>query len=226
MIQPLYSELLKKYGSQGWWPLISYREKTGCAYHPQDYSVPKTAAEQFEIICGAVLTQNTAWKNAEKAVHTLHEKGFTSPYAILSAPQDTIKRCIRCAGYYNQKYSYLITLCRFLHHRSTENAPTRSELLDLRGIGKETADTLLLYAWRKPQFIVDAYTRRILQALHLISPRETYDSIQEKIIHTIPRDPNIYNEFHALFVVHGKNHYSTRKEPDPVKDLILRRKDV
>jgi endonuclease-3 related protein len=177
----LYKTLLKKYGKQNWWPTIT-REKEN---------------QKIEIAIGAILTQNTSWKNVEKALHNLNKKGLLSK-DIINIPKEELASLIKPAGYYNQKAERIQNLIKFLIKNKN---PTREELLKLKGVGKETADSILLYAYNKPYFIIDAYTKRLFSHLNF----KTYDEWQSYFHKKLPRDIELYKEFHALIVEHMKN---------------------
>ncbi|ERP30757.1 endonuclease III domain-containing protein [Chitinivibrio alkaliphilus] len=218
MIHDLYKALLETYGQQGWWPLVSRCPEN--AYHPGDYTPPQREEERFETLCGAILTQNTTWDNAQKAVHALRRSGIRSAATFLKTPPRDIQQCIRPAGYYNQKYEYLYTLLCFFQSIGMA-CPTRTDLLSLRGVGPETADTILLYAYGEPFFIVDAYTRRILSAYGAIPSHASYQAVQGIIMAEIPRDVRVYNEYHALLVAHGKRYYRGKhRTADPLRQII------
>jgi endonuclease-3 related protein len=201
-IQKLYSRLLKNYGPQGWWPI-------GGLYHKGDYSYPKTENEKFEICAGAVLTQNTSWTNVEKALYNLQKEQVLTPDAVISSLDETLKKLIRPAGYYNQKTVYLKALSEFFKTLDG-GIPSREQLLACRGIGNETADSMLLYAFNQPQFVVDTYTRRILSHFDLCTPDEKYMNIKTLFEESLPADVVVYQEYHALLVEFAKRHFQKR----------------
>ena len=202
----LFRTLLKVYGKQNWWP----------------------AQTPFEVCVGAVLTQNTSWKNVESAIENLKKLNLLSPKAIIDVPIDKLRSAIKPAGFFNQKAVYLKNLSRFI----TENGgfkklskystrDLRKKLLSVKGIGRETADSILLYAFGKPSFVVDAYTKRLFSRLGFIED-SSYESVKLLVENSIkPTDKNvyIYNELHALIVKHCKEH--CRKKPI-CKDCPLR----
>jgi endonuclease-3 related protein len=220
LIKVIYNRLLERYGTQGWWPLVSKAGKPGFderGYHKGNYDFPKTHSERFEIGIGAILTQNTAWRNVELAFSMLMDNKLLSPEQIGSAPEALLKASIKPCGYFNQKAKKLVILARFfltLRKRKALKTPSRDELLGLWGIGNETADSILLYAFKEPFFVVDAYTKRIFERLGVITPKLSYDAIQELFHEALPREPEIYNEYHALIVEHAKVH--CRKKPNCV----------
>lgn len=209
----LYDELMEKYGPQGWWPLLdcegSNPTKTGCVkgYHPGDFSYPNDDKQRFEICIGAILTQNTAWPNVEKALINLSELHSIDPVRIIELDREKLRTAIRPAGYFNQKAKKLKIFADF--YMGKKDAPKRDELLELWGVGPETADSILLYAYKVPTFVVDAYTRRLLVRKGMISGDEKYDEIKGMFEDNLPRDFKLYQEFHALIVEDAK-HQSKR----------------
>ncbi len=200
----IYYQLLESYGPQGWWPL--QRKINGQLqnwYHPGDYSFPHNRDEVFEICIGAILTQNTNWNNVVRALDNLFSQNKLTANAILKTPAEEIAQLIRPAGYYNQKSRYLKNFAIFFSQLA-DNIPTRKQLLSITGIGKETADSMLLYAWKQPHFVVDAYTRRIFGDMGFFSPKAKYDDIKQTFESALPRDLIIYQEYHALIVRHAK----------------------
>jgi endonuclease-3 related protein len=204
----IYRRLFKAFGPQKWWP----------------------ADSPFEVMVGAILTQNTGWAGASRAVRNILNADLLSPRKML-ANRSRIPRLIRTAGYYNLKTERLVYFLKFFigvyggRIRNFQSVPTqriRQELLAVKGIGPETADSILLYALRRPVFVVDAYTRRIFTRHHLISDDLTYDDIRRLFETNLPRRPGIYNEYHALIVRLGKD-FCKKNEPlcaaCPLRDL-------
>lgn len=181
MLLRIYERLLKTMGPQGWWPV-------GHGLEPPEW----------EIMVGAVLTQNTAWTNVEKALENLAGAGVRDRESLLKLSENELAGLIKPSGYYNQKARKLKTLAAF------EGPYTRESLLSLWGIGPETADSILLYAHGKTCFVVDAYTRRIFTRLGIISPAWGYEEIREFFESRLPRDPEVYKEYHALIVKMAK----------------------
>jgi endonuclease-3 related protein len=167
----------------------------------------------FEVMAGAILTQNTAWRNVERALERLRKRVGLDPRAIARARRDTLERALRPAGYFRQKARRLKAFCTWLierwdgriqRMRGANPDALRSELLSLNGIGPETADSILLYALGVPTFVVDAYTRRVLKR-HGFGPHDAaYDALRAWFESHLPRKAALYNEFHALFVAVGK----------------------
>jgi endonuclease III related protein len=215
----MYSELLEAYGPQGWWPLMTHDgvnpTKTGSitGYHPGDYSFPRNDSERFEIYVGAILTQNTAWPNVEKALKALTAAKALNPDAMLTLPESDLAALIRPSGYHNTKARKLKEVATFvlkLGHR----VPERTELLAVWGIGPETADSIRLYAYGQPEMVVDAYTRRVLEPLGWIAGKSSYETLKRYCIENLPEDVRTYQEFHALIVEHAKR-MKVAKEKGP-----------
>jgi endonuclease-3 related protein len=187
-------------------------------FGPQHRRPGETA---LEIVLGAILAQNTAWTNVEKAITNLKRAGALTVAAMEALPEKDLAELICPSGYYNQKAKKLKAFLEYLrrsHDGSLEHmfrTPTerlRRELLAIHGIGEETADSMLLYGGGHPAFVVDAYTRRILERHRLMSPGASYGEIQRLFHDKIPADAPVYNEFHALLVQTGKQ-YCLRSEP-------------
>jgi endonuclease-3 related protein len=218
MIRKIFKCLFDSYGPQGWWPLTELHEagganptKTGSihGYHPGDYTYPKTRDQQFEIICGALLTQNTSWTQVEKALFNLKNLNALYPGGIRSLGPEVLIEAIKPAGYYNQKATRLNALVLWFIELEG-SIPAREELLSLKGIGPETADSILLYAFKQPSFVVDSYTRRIVTNLRLVDEKANYSEIKALFEESLPRDPEVYQEYHALLVEHAKRYYQKK----------------
>ena len=204
----IYRHLYDHYGPQGWWP----------------------GDGPFEIIIGAILTQNTNWKNVEKAIANLAENNCLSPEKLRHLDVETLAGLIRPAGYFNQKSQRLKGFIDWLfekHDGSIENLaalPTstlREQLLSLKGIGPETADSICLYAFDKPLFVVDTYTARIFGRHGFLEPGCGYHDIQELFHAGLEHDTRLFNEYHALIVQLGKEHCKRKPicEGCPLEDL-------
>ena len=212
----IYSVLLGKYGKQGWWPVNSKNADE------------KTRA--FETSTGAILTQNTAWKNVDKAINNLIEKNLLSPELILKAPVSDIAECIKPAGYYNQKAERLKIFSEFFLNefdklKELDIGEARQKLLGIKGIGPETADSILLYALNMPVFVIDAYTKRLFSRMLRVDFKG-YDEWQDFFHKNLgdtekntEKKAELFNEFHALIVEHCKN--VCRKEPDCGKCCLI-----
>ncbi len=213
-LQKIYQILLKRYGPQGWWPLVEYAgtnptlrgRLTG--YHPGNYELPDTEKQMLEIMLGAILTQNTSWVNAEKALFELHNKSLIDIPRLLRVPLDQLAPIVRSSGYYNQKAARILNLAYYLTDHPISSLLKRSledlrpELRAIKGMGNETCDSVLLYALKKQIFVVDAYTKRLLIRFGLITPTDTYEEVQTLFHHEIQSSVDVYNEYHALIVQH------------------------
>jgi endonuclease-3 related protein len=212
-----YRELLGAYGPQGWWPLVGHDgvnpTKSGSAkgYHPGDYAFPRSDAERFEICTGAILTQNTAWPNVEKALRALSETGTLNPEAFLALPEPDLATLIRPSGYHHTKARKLKALA-FFYQKLQGRTPSREGLLTVWGVGPETADSIRLYAYGELEMVVDTYTRRVFQRLGLATARTSYDELKRLCIEHLPAEVNLYQEFHALVVEHAKRLKASRSE--------------
>ena len=213
----LYKLLLGHFGTQKWWPVDK-------AYHEKNDSDPR-----FEIMAGAILTQNTAWANVEKALNKLRLNNALTVQKIKEIKATELKNMIQPSGFFNQKTQRLKILSTYLYDNYTGNLEKffykelneiREELLNLSGIGPETADSILLYAGDLPIFVVDAYTKRICKRLPLTTRGDTYDAIQrhfEKNLHrnfTEDEVVSIFKELHALIVVLAKTYCKKRPACD------------
>ena len=190
---------------------LQYFEALHAALGPQSWWPARTP---FEVIVGAILTQNTSWTNVERAIGKLRAAKLLTPRAIVRAPTARLARLIRSSGYFRQKAKKLKAFVRFLQENHggslarmfrTPTAELRAKLLGVHGIGPETADSILLYAGKHAVFVVDAYTRRILERHGHAASHESYESIQEGFHGSLPRKATLFNEYHALIVRAGKD---------------------
>jgi len=188
----LYERLSRSIGPLHWWP----------------------ADSPFEVIIGAILTQNTAWTNVEKAIRVLKEKNLLHPRRLYAIREKTLAGAIRSSGFFNLKAKRIRAFLRFLfrHYQgdlarmfAEETAILREKLLRINGLGPETVDSILLYAGAKPVFVVDAYTKRILLRHRLISEKAGYEEIQNLFMANLKSDVRLFNEYHALLVHVGKH---------------------
>ena len=222
-IKQIYTKLLKDYGHQGWWPLLNHKgtnpTKTGSitGYHPNNYDFPKNPSQRFEICLGAILTQNTNWINVEKALLSLRKANALDIKRLKKLSDGKLKELIKPAGYYNQKAKKLREFTDF-YKKLNGKTPTREKLLNVWGIGPETADSILLYAYSQPIFVIDAYTRRIFANLQIIEEKDDYDNIRNLFEKNLDPDFKIYQEYHALIVEHAKRFY---KKKELYKDCPL-----
>ena len=204
----IYQRLLQQYGSQGWWPINNiYKKRTSLSNE-----------EKFEIIIGAILTQNTAWTNVEKALNELRRNKCLSLKGILETNHETLAQYIKSSGYNNQKAERLKIVAQFLLQHPLEELQNigikelRTLLLSVKGIGPETADSIILYAFMKPSFVIDTYTKRIMSRIGLCRKDVSYDELQTLITNTIDKDVEMYNEYHALLVEHAKQYCRIKPE--------------
>jgi len=225
LLKRIYSILLKEYGFQGWWPLLSCKgtnpTKTGSikGYHPKDYSYPRNNKQRFEICIGAILTQNTSWPQVEKALINLKKIDAISPKKIKEIEIKELCNAIKPAGYFNQKAKKLKTLAEFYISLKSKT-PARDGLLNVWGIGPETADSILLYAFNVSEFVVDAYTKKVFSKLGFIKKHASYEEIKKLFENNLEKDFKLYQEYHALIVEHAKRHYS--KKPYGENDPLLK----
>jgi endonuclease-3 related protein len=205
-----FKKALKDLGPQHWWP----------------------GETPFEVAVGAILTQNTAWRNVEKAIANLKARGVLDPFKLHALPPAELATLIRPAGYFNIKTKRLKSFLKFLieeyegdleRMKSDGTETLREKLLAVRGIGPETADSILLYALEKPVFVVDAYTKRIFLRHEVVGEEADYHEVQEYFLRHLPTDVKTFNELHALIVNVGKN-WCRPKQPDcehcPWKDYL------
>jgi endonuclease-3 related protein len=192
-LRDYYDTLFAALGPQRWWP-------------------GRTA---FEVIVGAILTQNTSWSNVEPAIGNLRRAKLLTPRAIEAVPLGRLAKLIRSSGCFRQKAKKLKAFVRFLREEhegslvkmfGTPTEVLREQLLDVHGIGPETADAILLYAGRHPVFVVDAYARRMLERHQLAEPKHSYEELRHVFERSLPADAPLYNEFHALIVRAGKDY--------------------
>ncbi len=209
-VYSLFKHLLKIYGPQGWWPLLN--NKNDLVYHPSTFT-KLNILKKFEVCVGAILTQNTAWSNVVISLKALNSENLLTPSSILKTDMLIIKKMIRPSGYYNQKYRKLVEFSKFFISEVVNSSSelTRKKLLSVWGIGRETADSILLYAFNKPFFIVDTYTRRVFDKHNLfndanINNKSDYDNIRFFVENALPKDFKIYQEFHALIVAEAKTY--------------------
>jgi endonuclease III related protein len=198
--------------------LHAYYDALFAAHGPQHWWPGKT---RFEVIVGAILTQNTSWTNVERAIMALRKEKLLTVEAMENVSLRKLARLIRSSGYFRQKARKLKQFVRFLrsqHHGSlskmfqTPTAILREQLLAVHGIGPETADSILLYAGNHPVFVVDAYTRRILQRHGLARGKESYEDIRKLFEKSLPANRQLFNEYHAL-IVHAGKHFCRAKAP-------------
>ena len=192
MLVEIFDKLLKAFGPRHWWP----------------------GESPFEVMVGAILTQNTSWKNVEKAIQRLKERRVLTPEGIHRLEKSDLALLIRSSGFYRIKADRLKAFVSFLFEEfegkieRMKKEPLeglRKRLWAVKGIGQETADSILLYALEKPMFVVDAYTQRVLSRHGMISDRASYEEVQELFMRHLPPDEKLFNEYHALIVHVGKS---------------------
>ncbi len=203
----IYKALLEVYSYQGWWPLFN-EETSKIEYHPRNYNYPKNDTQRFEICLGAILTQNTSWKNAEKALENLIKYNLLNKEKLKSIEIKKLAKLIKSSGYNNQKAKKIKEFIKFL---DSKKEITRKNLLSIWGIGKETADSILLYVYNKPLFVTDSYTKRISSRLGFCKENINYDELQNLLHKNLENDYELFNEYHALLVEHAKRF--CRKKP-------------
>lgn len=191
MLLDVYHRLLDRYGPQHWWP----------------------AETPLEMIVGAILTQSAAWGNVEKAISNLKAREVLSVDRLRQLPEGELARLVYPSGYYNVKARKIKAFVDWLGAHYDDNLDRlfaldvpalRQELLSVHGVGEETADSIILYAARKPIFVIDAYTRRIVTRLGLAPSNNSYAASQVLFMQRLSHDESLFNEYHALLVRHGK----------------------
>ncbi len=189
-LRAVYRRLHAAYGPQHWWP----------------------GDTRFEIMVGAVLTQNAAWINVERAIANLKRAKALTPERIVAAPHARLARWLKPSGYFNVKAGRLKSLCRWLIAHGGVRAlarldthDLRAELIAVHGVGPETADDIVLYAFERPVFVIDAYTRRLFARLGFVKGNEGYETLRHFFEHALGPDVPVYNEYHALIVRHAKD---------------------
>jgi endonuclease III related protein len=209
-LQEAYRRLFEAFGPQQWWP----------------------GESPFEMMVGAMLTQNTSWRNVERAIENLRKADLLEPRALYAVPVDELEELIQPAGYFRVKARRLRSLLEFLVNRydgsldamfETPLAELRQALLAVHGVGPETADSILLYAGGMPSFVVDAYTHRVFARHGWIGFDADYEQIQDHIQGGLPLDAPLYNEYHALLVRLGKD-FCRKREPKcaacPLREML------
>jgi endonuclease-3 related protein len=214
LIKTIYTTLHSHFNPQHWWPVT----KEGSIKPEYHKNININEKHKLEICFGAILTQNTSWKNVEKAMTQLNKNNLININEILKLDKDKLAQIIKSSGYYNQKAKKLKNFCSFLINNYNGNINEffnneikllREKLLSINGIGPETADSMILYAAKKPIFVVDAYTKRIMSRIGF--KEETYDELQKLFMDNLESDEKLFNEYHALLIELGKNH--CKKKP-------------
>ncbi len=194
--EALYNRLFNAYGPQHWWP----------------------AETPFEIMVGAILTQNTAWTNVEKAIQNLKHADALNTHSIIELDDEILAELIRPSGYFNVKSQRLknytkwfVDAGHFKGLQQYDNPDLRQRLLSVNGIGPETADDILLYAFERPVFVIDTYTRRLFKKLLSISGDEPYETLRRWCESSLEQDVSLFKEYHALIIRHAKQKCSGEK---------------
>ena len=207
-LKDIYNTLFKAFGPQHWWP----------------------GDTPFEIAVGAILTQNTNWGNVERAINNIKRQKALNAKILHEMPVKDLALLIKPAGYFNVKAKRLKEFLNFLanHYKGSMKKmeaecarSLRQRLLEVKGVGPETADSILLYALNKPVFVVDAYTKRVLHRHKLISEKAAYHEIQGLFHKNLPQDLRLFNEYHALFVRVGKDYCKPKPKCEgcPLKNV-------
>ncbi len=189
-LNSVFNRLFDTYGAQNWWP----------------------GDTRFEVMVGAILTQNTAWTNVEKAIFNLKSNHSLDPKIIATISTKKLAQWLKPSGYFNIKANRLQNYCKWFIHQGgyhslnkLETNRLRKRLLSVNGVGPETADDILLYAFERPVFVIDAYTRRLFSRLGLIEPDLSYENLRQFFETHLETDASLFNEYHALIVIHAKN---------------------
>lgn len=191
-LKQIYITLLDEFGHQDWWP----------------------AETPFEVVVGAILTQQTKWINVEQAISNLKINGLMEPESLAEANLESVEELVRCCGFYRQKASRLVNIAKYFADNGLENvfgmsvADLRSEMLSMKGVGNETADSIVLYAANKPKFVIDAYTTRIM---HCLGIEGDYIQLQELFESELEKDVGLYKEYHALIVEYAKRYCGKKR---------------
>ncbi len=195
-LEEIYNRLYGAYGQQNWWP----------------------ADTPFEVMVGAILTQNTAWINVVKAIQNLKQARTLNTHSIIELSDEKLAELIRPSGYFNIKAkrlknftTWFVAEGRFNGLNKLDDKELRKRLLSVNGIGPETADDILLYAFERPVFVIDAYTRRLLKKLQLISGDESYETLRLYYESSLGPDVVLFKEYHALIVRHAKEKCSAER---------------
>jgi len=199
-IYQIFKKLLSRYGEQNWWPGDS----------------------SFEVMVGAILTQNTSWTNVEKAIENLKDASVLSANKLVHTPHELLAEWLRPVGYFNVKATRLRNFCQWFIDcgelqilQKQDTRLLRENLLSVNGIGPETADDILLYAFERPVFVIDAYTRRLFQRLGYFDEQHSYEELRfwfEKKLVRVESKVQVFNEYHALIVHHAKYFCKTKPE--------------
>ena len=213
-LEVIYKKLYSHFCPQGWWPVT----KEGDVIPKYHQNINLTEKQKLEICFGSILTQNTSWKNVEKAIISLNKSNLIEVKKIKNIKNEKLALIIKSSGYHNQKAKKLKNFCDFLLKKydgslkklfEKDTVKLREELLSVNGIGPETADSIILYAAKKPVFVIDAYTRRIMNKIGY--NQKTYEDLQKLFMENLQNSERLFNEYHALLVELGKG--TCKNEP-------------
>ena len=223
-IKQIYARLLRAYGPQGWWPVTNSNGIVPI-YQKRKRLTDK---QKFEVMIGAMLTQNTSWDNVEKVMMQLKKQSLIDPISIMNVSRGVLTKTIKGVGYFNKKAERLKLLAQFIKQYTQKKLQLMSTdtlrelLLSQNGIGSETADSIMLYAFNRPCFVIDAYTKRIIQRITGNREQLSYESLQYLFHSELQQDSDCFNEYHALLVEHAKQ-CCTKKAPKcngcPILDI-------
>ncbi len=214
IVAVVFQKLLKNYGLQGWWPTCSNYGSP--QYRPDNALRPLDSQEKFEICIGAILTQNTSWTNVARVMPLLKQQHLFNEKKLNQIDLDTLSQMIKPTGYYNQKAQKIKNFAHYIVQNPLEKLfqlstpDLRKTLLELSGIGPETADDIILYAAQKPIFVIDTYTKRIFSRLGFCQTNISYSDLQTIIMKNLPSNAPLFNEYHALLVKLAKEHCQTK----------------
>lgn len=218
MLLKIFNILKKEFNSQGWWPTTK-ENKLIPEYDSNNSTRTLSDKERLEICFGAILTQNTSWKNVEKAIINLNKNNLINVNKISDISQENLAELIKSSGYFNQKAERLKIFCNYLIKNYKGNISLlfnkyikelRQELLSIKGIGPETADSIILYAAQKPIFVIDAYTKRAFSRLGICDKNISYGQFQQLFHSKLKNDVKLFNEYHALIVELSKEFCKTK----------------
>lgn len=211
-IYNIYEKLFETYGAQGWWPFLDVENN----YHPLNYNYPKNENQIFEVCLASILTQNRNFTSVVKSLNNLKNENLLNYKKIKETPIEKIVELIKPSGYQNQKAKYILNFIELFENLKGK-IPSRNELLAIKGVGAETADSMLLYGFNQLEFKIDAYTKRILVHLKIFDEKAKYHDMKyfmEAELKKVIKDEKelliVYQEYHALIVNHAKLYYSKK----------------
>jgi len=219
-IEEIYKILLKEYGEQGWWPVTQENEIIP-VYRKDNYNL--TEKQMLEICLGAILTQNTSWNNVEKVIINLNKEKLIEVNKLNEIRINELALLIKSAGYFNQKAKTIKNFMKFIKKYNNlkemfKDEEIRNKLLEIKGIGNETTDSILLYAGQLKYFVIDTYTKRIFSRIGIVSRDVEYLELQKIFHDNLKNNPLLFNEYHALIVEHAKIY--CKKKPKCEKCIL------